>query len=89
MIFLAPILSAMRFSFAGAIIRSSLEIWYQDGLLFQAGTVTLSANVLPTGARWVTAITRAFLVLAVVKGAVAPYVSDADGDRATAEPNVG
>jgi hypothetical protein len=27
-----------------------------------------------------------FLVLAVVKGAVAPGVSDADGDRTTAEP---
>lgn len=50
MIFLAPILSAIRFSFAGTIIRSSLEIWYQDGLLFHAGTVTLFANVLPTGA---------------------------------------
>jgi len=37
---------------AGAIILSSLEIWYHDGLAFHAGTAMVSPKVLATGAFW-------------------------------------
>ena len=40
-------------------MRSSLEIWYQDGFFFHAGAVTLSAKVLASGAFCVTAMTSA------------------------------
>src|SRR5690242_17487670 len=41
-------------------MRSSVETWYQVGFLFHAGSVTVSANVEPTGAFWVTAMTSAW-----------------------------
>jgi len=44
---------------AGAIIRSSLEIWYQDGFFFQAGLVIASWKVPASGAFCVAAMTSA------------------------------
>ncbi|MEV6678150.1 hypothetical protein AB0N09_14980 [Streptomyces erythrochromogenes] len=40
-------------------MRSWPETWYQTGFFFQAGEVTLSPKVEPSGAFWVTAMTRA------------------------------
>src|SRR5262249_6690397 len=54
----APRRVAMRVWFCGWIIRSSLDTWYQEGLLFHAGVVMRSPNVLPTGAFCVTAMTN-------------------------------
>src|ERR1700683_5421514 len=51
--------SAIRRSLSGWIIRSSVETSYHVGFFFQAGSVTVSPNVDPTGAFWVIAITSA------------------------------
>jgi hypothetical protein len=63
MTFLAPRRPDIHSWFAGAIIRSSLEIWYHEGFLFQAGAVSGFSKVLATGAFWVTAMTRASLAV--------------------------
>lgn len=51
-IFLGAIRAAIRSWFSGAIMRSALEIWYQEGLLFQAGLPMASPKVLASGAFW-------------------------------------
>ena len=40
----------MRTWLSGWIMRSWLEIWYQDGLFFHAGLLTTSPKVLASGA---------------------------------------
>ncbi len=56
-IFLGAIRAAIRSWFSGAIMRSALEIWYQEGLLFQAGLPMVSPKVLASGAFWVMLMT--------------------------------
>src|ERR1700733_11095202 len=58
MIFFGFIRADIHFWMSAGSIRSSLEIWYQDGFDFHAGTVTLFENVPRSGAFWVTPITR-------------------------------
>jgi hypothetical protein len=49
----------MRRWLSGSIIRSSVDTWYHDGLVRHAGSDASAANVTPSGAFCVTAMTSA------------------------------